>query len=88
MILIKVNGKIIGHTPVQDYVFRPTEFNNISLFDWIRLSKSQTYMICSILIFFPGYNLIVGYASVCGKYQLSEFDCINCFDMPKSVLCV
>jgi hypothetical protein len=41
MVLLKIKGKIVGHTLVQDYIYRPSEFNNISLYDWIRLSDVQ-----------------------------------------------
>ena len=38
MVLLKIKGKIIGRTLVQDYVFRPVEYSQVSLYDWIRLS--------------------------------------------------
>jgi len=38
LVLLKIKGKIVGRTLVQDYVFRPVEFSQVSLFDWIRLS--------------------------------------------------
>jgi hypothetical protein len=37
-VLLKIKGKIVGRTLVQDYIFRPVEFIQVSLFDWIRLS--------------------------------------------------
>ena len=39
--LLKIKGRIIGRTLVQDYVFRPVEYNQISLYDWIRLSHVE-----------------------------------------------
>jgi hypothetical protein len=38
LVLLKVKGKIVGRTIVQDYMFRPEEFKHISLYDWMRLS--------------------------------------------------
>ena len=38
LVLLKIKGKIIGRTLVQDYVFRPVEYSQVSLYDWIRLS--------------------------------------------------
>lgn len=33
--IIKKNGRVIGLSPVNDYVFRPPELHSISLYDWI-----------------------------------------------------
>ena len=33
--LIKSDGRVVGLSPVHDYVFRPPELNSISLYDWI-----------------------------------------------------
>jgi hypothetical protein len=41
MVLLKIKGKIVGRTVVQDYIFCPSEFNHLSLYDWIRLSDIQ-----------------------------------------------
>jgi hypothetical protein len=41
LVLLKIKGKIIGRTFVQDYVFRPVECNQMSLYDWIRLSEVE-----------------------------------------------
>jgi len=41
LVLLKIKGKIIGHTSIQDYVFRPVEYSQISLYDWIRLSQVE-----------------------------------------------
>jgi hypothetical protein len=45
MVLLKIKGKIVGRTVVQDYVFRPSELSHVSLYDWIRLSDIQK---CSV----------------------------------------
>jgi hypothetical protein len=37
VILIRKNGKIFGISRVYDYIFRPVELENMSLYDWIRL---------------------------------------------------
>ena len=41
LILLKIKGRIIGRTLIQDYVFRPAEYSQISLYDWIRLSHVE-----------------------------------------------
>jgi len=41
MVLLKIDGEIVGRTLVQDYIYRPSEFSHISLYDWIRLSDVQ-----------------------------------------------
>jgi hypothetical protein len=41
LVLLKIKGRIIGRTLVQDYVFRPVEYNQMSLYDWIRLSHVE-----------------------------------------------
>ena len=41
LILLKIKGKIIGRTVVQDYVFRPIEYSQVSLYDWICLSDIE-----------------------------------------------
>ena len=33
--IIKKNGRVIGLSPVNDYVFRPPELDSVSLYDWI-----------------------------------------------------
>ena len=38
LVLLKIKGKIVGRTLVQDYVFRPVEYSHVSLYDWIHLS--------------------------------------------------
>jgi hypothetical protein len=37
IILIRKNGRIFGISRVYDYIFRPIELENMSLYDWIRL---------------------------------------------------
>ena len=37
--LIKRNGRIFGLSPVFDYIYRPVELQNITLYDWIAQSK-------------------------------------------------
>ena len=34
--LIKVKGRIVGISPVYDYIYRPIELENLCLYDWIR----------------------------------------------------
>jgi len=41
LILLKIKGRIIGRTLIQDYVFRPAEYSQMSLYDWIRLSHVE-----------------------------------------------
>lgn len=39
-VLIKnVRGKLVGSSPVHDYVYRPVEYGAMSLYDWVRLSR-------------------------------------------------
>ncbi|KAF8230016.1 hypothetical protein L208DRAFT_1210725, partial [Tricholoma matsutake] len=37
--LVKLKGKIIGLSPVFDYIYRAPELENMSLYDWIRRCK-------------------------------------------------
>src|SRR5882762_5085314 len=41
LVLLKIKGKIVSRTLVQDYVFRPVEYSQVSLYDWIRLSHIE-----------------------------------------------
>jgi hypothetical protein len=41
LVLLKIKGRIIGRTFVQDYVFRPVECNQMSLYDWIELAEVE-----------------------------------------------
>jgi hypothetical protein len=41
LVLLKIKGRIIDHTLIQDYVFQPVEYSQISLYDWIRLSHVE-----------------------------------------------
>jgi len=34
--LVKKKGRIIGISPVFDYIYRPLEFDHMSLYDWVR----------------------------------------------------
>ena len=40
LVLLKMKGKIMGHTYVHDYVFQLVECNQMSLYDWFQLSVS------------------------------------------------
>ncbi|KAF8809762.1 hypothetical protein BYT27DRAFT_7093748 [Phlegmacium glaucopus] len=33
--ILKRNGRVVGLSPVHDYIFRPAELENLSLYDWI-----------------------------------------------------
>ncbi|KAF8234707.1 hypothetical protein L208DRAFT_1260384 [Tricholoma matsutake] len=39
--LLKLKGKIIGLSPVFDYIYRAPELENMSLYDWIRRFKRE-----------------------------------------------
>src|SRR6267378_1215439 len=41
LVLLKIKGKIVSRTLIQDYVFRPVEYSQVSLYDWIRLSHIE-----------------------------------------------
>src|ERR1700676_5209955 len=41
LVLLKIKGKIVSRTLVQDYVFRPVEYSQVSLYDWICLSHIE-----------------------------------------------
>src|ERR1700683_4109229 len=41
LVLLKIKGRIIGRTLVQDYVFQPVECNQMSLHDWIQLAEVE-----------------------------------------------
>jgi hypothetical protein len=41
MTLIKKKGKIIGLSPVQDYVYRAPELEHVNLYEWIRCYKRE-----------------------------------------------
>ncbi|THU80927.1 hypothetical protein K435DRAFT_581596, partial [Dendrothele bispora CBS 962.96] len=36
VVLIRKNGRIFGLSRVYDYVYRPSELDDMSLYDWIR----------------------------------------------------
>ena len=35
------NKEIVAMSPVLDYIWRPAEYENVSLYDWIRLSEKH-----------------------------------------------
>ena len=39
--LIRTNNKIIGISPVHDYIYRPSELNHMNLYDWALQCKRQ-----------------------------------------------
>ncbi|TDL13768.1 hypothetical protein BD410DRAFT_678995, partial [Rickenella mellea] len=39
LVLSKLQEKYIGISPVFDYVYRPKIFENVTLYDWFRLSR-------------------------------------------------
>ncbi|KAH7908099.1 hypothetical protein BJ138DRAFT_1013472, partial [Hygrophoropsis aurantiaca] len=41
LLLQNHKGKVIGTSPVFDYVYRPAEFARLSLYDWVRYSDRQ-----------------------------------------------
>ena len=41
LVLLKIKGKIVSRTLVQDYVFQPVEYSQASLYDWIQLSHIE-----------------------------------------------
>ncbi|KAH7906140.1 hypothetical protein BJ138DRAFT_1016688, partial [Hygrophoropsis aurantiaca] len=41
IILHRSKGSVIGTSPVFDYIFRPMAFENMTLYDWVRLSEKQ-----------------------------------------------
>src|SRR5882762_2169853 len=41
LVLLKIKGKIVSHTLIQDYIFQPVEYSQVSLYDWICLSHIE-----------------------------------------------
>jgi hypothetical protein len=41
--LIKTRKQIIGLSPVHDYIYRPTEFNDMNLYQWVLQCKRMKY---------------------------------------------
>jgi len=41
LILAKSRGQFIGLSIVSDYIYRPKIFENVSLYDWVRLSRKK-----------------------------------------------
>ncbi|KAF8811287.1 hypothetical protein BYT27DRAFT_7278067, partial [Phlegmacium glaucopus] len=39
--LIKRNGRIVGFSPVHDYVYRPVQFHSMCLYDWISTCQRE-----------------------------------------------
>ena len=39
--IFKCNGRIIGLSPVQDYIFRPASLHSVCLYDWIATYKHE-----------------------------------------------
>ena len=39
--LFKRNGRIIGFSPVHDYIYHPTQFQSMCLYDWISMCKRE-----------------------------------------------
>ncbi|KAF5317458.1 hypothetical protein D9758_018660 [Tetrapyrgos nigripes] len=40
--LIRKGGRVVGLSPVFDYIYRPGELKHISLYDWVRLTEKKT----------------------------------------------
>ena len=39
--IFKRNGRIVGFSPVHDYIYRPTQFHSMCLYDWISMCKRE-----------------------------------------------
>ena len=39
--IFKRNGRIIGFSPVHDYIYRPTQFHSMCLYDWISMCRRE-----------------------------------------------
>ena len=42
------NGRLTAATPVQDYTFRPVEFDQVTLYDWIHLHNKKSRPRCNL----------------------------------------
>ena len=42
VILNKAQGKILGLSPVFDYIYRPSHYEGWSLYDWVRLCTKKS----------------------------------------------
>jgi hypothetical protein len=42
VVITKKGGKLVGLSSVNDYVYRPEEYEDMSLYDWFRLSRKAT----------------------------------------------
>jgi len=49
MVLLKIKGKFVGRTLVQDYIYHPSKFNHISLYDWIDCQMLRRMMISKMI---------------------------------------
>ena len=43
VVLVKSRGRIIGLSPVYDYVYRPAELEELCLYDWVQTCKREKY---------------------------------------------
>jgi hypothetical protein len=41
VVISKVNGSLVGLSKIDDYIFRPTIYDHVNLYDWIRLAKKE-----------------------------------------------
>jgi hypothetical protein len=39
--IFKCNSRIVGFSPVHDYIYRPTQFHSMCLYDWISMCKRK-----------------------------------------------
>jgi hypothetical protein len=46
VMLTKKGGRLVGLSSVNDYVYRPEEYEDMSLYDWFRLSRKATQNPC------------------------------------------
>ncbi|KAH7906416.1 hypothetical protein BJ138DRAFT_1016259, partial [Hygrophoropsis aurantiaca] len=41
MVLQRIKGSVVGTSPIFDYIYRPAEFGDMSLYNWVRLSEKN-----------------------------------------------
>ena len=41
VVITKINGSLIGLSQITDYIFRPTIYEHVNLYDWIRFAKKE-----------------------------------------------
>ena len=41
VVITKINGSLVGLSQITDYIFRPTIYEDINLYDWIRFAKKE-----------------------------------------------